>query len=417
MGGFGCGKTTLHSRSPDAQATAADGTAADSVGAVGGAAGSGAGGSIPANGGASSQGGALGNGGAAGGQGGAPGNGGTHWVSDAANDAPLGGQIADGAGQGGTDGVSTVSKDAPAVDAPRPDATGIDVLDSDFCTGDVAKVSYAGKEIQTQATNYRSALVFDCCNAFGINLRTTAALGWDLQVEIIVSAGSISAGTYVIDPSSFSVRASVRTGAEGAQAGHRAVGSVRLAGDLYSSQGAQVGLCLEVDDSTSTLLGTRIYVPNAMMVPPSPWTNRLQMYLLQDSTLTSQDVAAMDLASLTLATTPLLTLGQVAFFEQSTGWLGLNPGQKTGDSLRTKLGRPNLAGLPFVVVADEVRIYLGSFMTAMSSMPGTGPMVTVEDIAADGFAIAPTRMSRPVADPRDDARILQVFQETGKLLP
>jgi len=113
-----------------------------------------------------------------------------------------------------------------------------------------------------------------------------------------------------------------------------------------------------------------------------------------------------------LADRPLLDLNRIAYVEKATTKIGFNPGQKIGDSLRTQLGTP--LGLPFVVVADGIRIYLGTFFASLSSIGPTGPNASVEDITSDGFTLlAPWRG----ADPRNDDRILKALTETGKLVP
>jgi hypothetical protein len=92
--------------------------------------------------------------------------------------------------------------------------------------------------------------------------------------------------------------------------------------------------------------------------------------------------------------------------------IGFNPGQKIGDSIRSSLGEP--LGLPFVVVADDVRIYLGTFTSVISSISPAGPNLMTDDITSDELVIQPPWRG---TDPRNDPRILQVLTETGRLVP
>jgi hypothetical protein len=315
----------------------------------------------------------------------------------------------------GADAGSETLRDADSLDRVESDATGIAILDSDFCTGSVPKVTCQGQTIAPLATNYQSEIAFQWGLAFGLNLRTTASLGFDLQIEVLVGVGA-KAGNYLVGRSG-SMSATVRTSGEPAQNGYRGMGMVRLSESPLGKRGARVGVCLEVEEAGSALLGTRIYLPDVMLEPDDPWDNRLQLFLLADATLTSHDVATRELSSLVLAAVPLIQLSDISFYEQNAARLGLNPGQKIGDRLRTKLGRVNLRGLPFVLVADDERVCLGSFITNISSFSSVGPSVTVEDIASDDLLIAPPWGSTMTPDPRNDPRIVKVLTETGKLLP
>jgi len=398
--------------SASAGGRASGGSATASGGRAGGAGGAATGGSAGAGGRAS--GGSAGAGGAAtGGSAGAGGrsSGGGTTASGGraggAGGAPNGGNAGAGGGSSGGNGGAAGG------------AGGI--LASGYCTGSSPKVTYQGQDTTASATNYNSSLVFDCCRAVGVNLHAKASLGLDLQVEVIMS-GMPTTGEYTLDSSTFELRAAMRTDQEPVQPFHLASGSLHFTGTPFGTQAWELGLCLQMDDATSPSFGTRIYVPGVTMPPDTySWAKRLQFFLLQDASLSAWDAGKLALDSLTLAATPLLDLGSIAYVEQATDRIGLNPGQKIGTSLHSKVGQPSMHGLPFVVVADDARIYLGSFMSPISSVTPTGPYLYVdsvdtvaEGITADGFVIqAPWAGS----DPRNDPRIIQVLTETGKLVP
>ena len=315
-----------------------------------------------------------------------------------------GGGMADGgAARGGT--TSSGGSSSGGEDGGGPDGG---IVASGYCTGSSSKVTYLGQTVSAPATNYQSSLAFDCCMAYGVNLHTDASLGLDFQVEVIAAVG-VLAGDYEVGKK---VRAPVRTSNEPANPAGNTSGNVHVVTGPSVAQAWELGLCLEVDDTSSALLGTKIYVPSVTMVPNYQWNKRFQIYLLQDSSIGTLGAATLAIDSLVLAAQPLLDLSRIAYVEQATTRIGLNPGQKLGDSIRSQLGQT--LGLPFVVVVDGVRIYLGTFMSDISSIPPAGPVIVTDEITADGLAIQPPWTG---TDPRNDPRIIQALTEAGKLVP
>ena len=269
----------------------------------------------------------------------------------------------------------------------------------------MTKITYKHQVLPVVATSYQSGLGFDCCKSYGVNLHTDG-------VEVITGVG-LNAGDYDTASKIFDVRAPVRTSSQTpAPPVYNSSGRVRLISTPSATSTWELGLCLEVGVTDPVLPGTWIYVPTVIMMPSSQWNNRWQVFLLQDRTLGSDAVRTMTIDSLVLSAQPLLDLSRIAYMEQSTTRIGLNPGQKLGDWLVTLLGHPT--GLPFVLVADGVRIYLGTFTAGLSSIPPVGPWLEVETIKTDDFVLQAPWTG---ADPRNDARILQVLKETGKLVP
>jgi hypothetical protein len=340
-----------------------------------------------------------GNGGAAGGTGGRGGNGGNGGMTGATGGGATGGVP----GSGGVDGGVA---DAAKNDASLADASRLSGVDGGglaaFCSGSATKVSLLGKDISPPATGYDSQVGMDCCDGLGVNLHSTASIGYDLQVQLIVSVGT-TLGEYTLGTGR--VSATLRTGQETVSTGHQTWGTASFSASPWGGQPWQLGLCLEVSD-TSALRGTRLYLPGVTMIAYGT-KKRFQIYLLAASSPTT------DLDSMVLAASPMLDLSTIAYVEQSTSRIGLNPGQRWGESLRTKIGQPPQEGVPFVVVADDIRIYRGTFATVSEVRP-TGPWLYVDSITADEFVIQAPAVG---TDPRSDPRIIQVLTETGKLVP
>lgn len=275
----------------------------------------------------------------------------------------------------------------------------------DFCTGD-AKVSYQGDVVSAAATYCEFPVVMDCCNGYGVHLRTKEALGLDFDVGLTLEGplpAKLDVGLSGV--STAEIRPSDALGAW-----QLAAGTVTM--DYGPDSGlTTIGFCLEVTDSSSELFGTRVYVPRVEHLEGSPG-DRLEIYLLEDPSLTSRDTDVLSLDSLVLAEQPLLDLFDITFMQPDTGDVGVNPSAwYPAEGLGDKLGDVPLYGLPFVVVADGERIYQGAFMTMISSVLTRGPQVMVERSTPDGFVIEP-----PVdgTDPRNDSRILAVLTQTSR---
>ena len=148
------------------------------------------------------------------------------------------------------------------------------------------------------------------------------------------------------------------------------------------------------------------------------WERRLAFYLLQDRSITAATAINVDIDSLELAATPLLDLGDIAYMEHIDARVGLNPGQRIDTRIRSQVGTPDRAGLPFVVVADGARIYVGAFISSIDAPYQYGSNVILEDIKPDAFEIIgpPGELSMLGADRRDDPRIERVLADSGKYL-
>ena len=290
---------------------------------------------------------------------------------------------------------------------------------NDFCSGTQSKVQFGTQKqlADAPATSYISNLILDCCMADGINLHTKSTLGFDLAVETLWSVGSsgVSTGVFPLGTTSMQpMRAMVRTSTDSvSSAGVSADGTATLFSPFSYQDPFDLGLCLQLNRTETLLYGTLIYVPKVTIVPPSS-SKRFQIFLLSDSTLRPDQVSGIPLDSLVLAQYPLLDLGSIAYVEESTDVIGLNPGAKIGDSLRTKLTSLSIIAVPFVVLADGVRKFLGTFVSDVASATYPGPTIMIGTIQTDAMSLR--HLDSPT-DPLKDARIVSALTTTGKLVP
>jgi hypothetical protein len=318
---------------------------------------------------------------------------------------------------GGSSSAGTASSGGTTTSSSRnPDAGVGDggIVASGYCEGSTAKLTYQGQTVTPGVTDFQANIAMDCCNGYGVNLHSTATLGFDVAIELILSISVFTPGEYDMGgPASIKARALVfkNTDPPTSLGANNTQGKLRVLGADGSAGMAEFGLCMEVTDTTSSLLGTKIYVPR-VIIGSYKSGQRFQIFLLKDSTLRSGAVSTQALDSLVLTDYPVLDLDRIAYVEKATSKMGFNPGQKYGSSLRTTLGTP--LDRPFVAVADGERIYLGTFTSGVSSMSPTGPFVMVEDITDNNLTLhAPTSGT----DPRNDERIIRVLSEMGKLVP
>ena len=287
------------------------------------------------------------------------------------------------------------------------------IVASGYCEGDSPKLTYQGQTVTPGVTDYVSGIVMDCCQGYGVNLHASASLGFDLALELILSIDISTPKEYAVIATSPGTRVAVRKSTDpfSYTSGATALGSLRVIAMDTSAGNWEAGLCLEVTDASSVLFGTKIYVPRVVMGSYES-NKRFQLFLLGDATLRVDDLTNQPLDALVLDTNPLLDLNKIAYIENSTFKIGLDPDQGVLSSLRTKLGTP--LGTPFVAVANGARIYLGTFTAGLSSISPVGPFAMVDEFTSDGFVLhAPMSGT----DTRFDTRILKALSERGKLVP
>jgi hypothetical protein len=176
-----------------------------------------------------------------------------------------------------------------------------------------------------------------------------------------------------------------------------------------------MGICLEVTDTATNLYGTRVYVPSVNVVGfgyPSP----LDFFLLKDSTLTADKANLLPLDTLPLAPTAFLKLDQIDFVDNASHWIGVVPGRRTVENLQETLGNVPVAGTPFVIKVNGQALFLGAFMSPISSVILRVPTVMMDEMATDGF---PVRAGYPTGGPDvlADSRVIKVLTDTGRWIP
>lgn len=282
---------------------------------------------------------------------------------------------------------------------------------NEFCTGDDAKVSFGGKQILAPATSYESSLVMDCCQAYGINLHTKPTLDVDIAIETIWSGATNTITSFPVGTGYEPMRAVARRSTDPASAGTaRAQGTGILLTAFSYSNPFDLGLCLQVQPTETPISGMLIYVPRVTLSSFSS-QSRFQIFLLSDSTVTTAQAQAQALDTLSLAPNPILDLRKITYLSSSSHELGFNPGQKIGETLKTQIG--NSLATPFVVVANDERIFLGTFVSPISSMAYTIPSIMTDSIESDTlqFTIAAGN------DPLMDTRITTVLTDLSRMIP
>jgi hypothetical protein len=141
---------------------------------------------------------------------------------------------------------------------------------------------------------------------------------------------------------------------------------------------------------------------------------RLQIYLLQEESMSAADALKIPLASLELADDPLLTLADVMYISRSSGELRLFPNNYALDAVIGRINGTASHTLPFVVLVDFVPIYLGAFVSPLSSWGGAIPTVNTDRLASDRMTIEYNATGK---DPRMDSRIVNALEQSSRLLP
>lgn len=138
--------------------------------------------------------------------------------------------------------------------------------------------------------------------------------------------------------------------------------------------------------------------------------NGFYIYLVKD--LSTTEAMSYELDELPLDNTPVLTDKEIRTYNWSEHAFSM----EEGFSLEEKLeGRVTTGGQPFVVMAGNERIYLGSFWTPISSL-------FIPDIPAitSMWRKGSERETYSIGygqerDPRGDRRIFEALKELGKI--
>jgi hypothetical protein len=380
---------------------------------------------LPPSHGGSATGGWSGTGGSSPGSGGAdmPGSGGlaTGGVSSTAGAVASGGAAPTGgvsstAGAVASGGISAMggaiadaALDASATD--RWDASTLSPLQR-FCQGE-SKVGRQDSVVETPLTAYREEMASCCAAMYGVLLHTRASMGSDYEITIMQVDFKVASGVYTVGNDWRPLHVLVAATDDASNTGRVASGTVSIVGSPTDSAGFRVGVCIETPAGDAGQPAMMFHVPSAF-VAPAAWRNRLGIYELQDPKLPSSVLDSTPLDALVLEQYTLLDLGSIASIAQASGEVHTFGVLSIDEIINRRMESLALLLLPFVVVADGERIYLGNFVSPLSSNLGTGPMVDAGRMSAHRFQIEDP-YQRP--DPRWDPRILKVLEESGRLLP
>ncbi len=301
---------------------------------------------------------------------------------------------ANGTSDGGTDGW--------------PDAG------NEFCQGP-SKLELGGQVALGVPVTTSSTPVLNCCEAFVLRLHAKGALGSDFDVAL-KAMGAFEVGTHALGADA-KYTATLRAPGGELWANPNLTGSLEIE-QAGGDSPTKLGLCVEVDAPGDPLQGMRVWLPD-LSVAPYSWEQRFGIWLLADPGLGAAEAAKLGLPSLETEPAPSLGLGEIGFYSASSHHVGWTPPLDAHEALLAKLGSVPVAGRPFVVEADGERVYLGAFVTLISSFAVDMPAIVVEQIGSDGFVIDDSYPSGSASgsDPRNDPRILEVLGEAQKLVP
>ena len=140
---------------------------------------------------------------------------------------------------------------------------------------------------------------------------------------------------------------------------------------------------------------------------------RFSIYLLKDENTTTVQAEQLDLEDLELADKPWLTTEEIEYYEFSTHKIKLKK-DKTNWPEYTEV---SLEGNPFVIIAGNSRIYLGSFWNLASSMFSCTPRIEIPNFLGENQmqikVAAHSELNPDFVDLRNDIRIKQALMRFG----
>lgn len=122
---------------------------------------------------------------------------------------------------------------------------------SGYCAGTTPKVYAFGQYLSPPVASN---------SAYGLDFKTSASLGFDLHVDIVVPGTGVPTGVCYTNNSACP-QANVSRTDESPSVSTPTVGTTRKDADPTGARAFVFGLCVEVDDPTSNLFGTRLFSP------------------------------------------------------------------------------------------------------------------------------------------------------------
>jgi len=284
----------------------------------------------------------------------------------------------------------------------------------EFCSGE-ARAEFEGILIEpVSVTTYEP--VMDCCWSVAALFHTAPVLGFNITLRIIFSV-DVELPPLSLDLESLpeGIRVRIYHDREDDIQGQRIKGMIEMSG--YAHDGPiMLSICAEEVHETSGRTGyIKLFAANVPWVRVN-WGDRFGLWLLSDPNVSADDAAGIPIESLSLDERPLFDLNGVLYYDAVAHAFQLSP--VWSPHFPSALPDVGFYGLPFVIAADEERIYLGAFMTSVSSYVFDHPVIIVDNIQDQRVAIEPgyPAVSETGTDPRNDPRILEVFEQAGRLV-
>ena len=284
----------------------------------------------------------------------------------------------------------------------------------EFCSGQ-SKFQRGELSINPLATTSYVTLM-NCCEPFSIVFHTEHLISCNLVLDVMVMGLEYPPERLEIDSladnSSLGLHCDYCANAEHGGLCELIDGS--LSGWIEFKEGEPgesrgVSACLEVAHD-GEYDGVRLFAND---VPVAGYNDfrRFEIFLLQDETLTTEDVENLPLNSLELGISPILDLVGISYYDRRSHELALAP--FTYGNFQYYLPDMTVSGIPFVVVVDGEKIFLGSFASVYSSVIAEVPMIYLDDYE---LMILELEWFGEGEDPRDNQVILDLLRETGKLV-
>lgn len=134
--------------------------------------------------------------------------------------------------------------------------------------------------------------------------------------------------------------------------------------------------------------------------------NRFEIYLVKNPV--TQAAVEIGMKNVELQDTPIITDKDIKLYNWFNHSLEIN------EEVYDRIPQVHTSGVPFVVVADGERIYLGAFWSSFSSLSTRLPVI---DTVQKPFSISLgyPQDNKEGCDPRSDKRIYKALNEIGKL--
>ena len=271
--------------------------------------------------------------------------------------------------------------------------------------------------------------VLCCCQALSVHFHSEDGLGWDVALMLRLQGAGGFEGTYDLAalPEDFGVVLWLDP-ADGNEAAlpdtldAALSGTLRVRAEETPTPRYLLDVCLTATPSAEAVAAgapaeIRLGATDVGAADVGGGGgSAVGFYLLDDPRISATDAAETPLEDLVLAESPFLDMEGFAYYDLAAHRVVLS--MVSGTFLRNTLPQVGVYGLPFVVVADGERIYLGAFWTMVSSVAAALPTVELEMIEDSGFVI---QTGYPVGgdgadDPRSDPRLVDALRRVGRLV-